>query len=105
MAIDQHSLARNRHFDMFDILKFHPELIGIGIYETAIIVKGDVFEVIGQSYVIVYDGSFWSCEGWDKKTLPAEENLFYFLREGDSYDMLNRRVLPGHNYNGIYPPA
>ena len=78
---------------MFDILKKRPELLGISIDEkTAIIVKGSIFEVIGQSYVIVYDGSFWSREGWDKKNLPAKDNLFYFLREGDKYDMLKREV-------------
>jgi len=94
IAIDQHSLARNRQFDMFDILKNRPELLGISIDEkTAIIVKGNVFEVIGQSYVMIYDRSFWSREGWDKKNLPAKEKLFYFLRDGDQYDMLNRRVI------------
>ena len=59
VAIDQHVLARNRQFDMFDILKNRPELLGIGIDEnTAIVVKGDVFEVIGKSYVLIYDKSF-----------------------------------------------
>ena len=28
IAIDQHVLARNRQFDMFDILKKRPELAG-----------------------------------------------------------------------------
>lgn len=94
IAIDQHSLVRNRQFDMFDILKKRPELLGISIDEkTAIIVKGNIFEVIGQSYVIIYDRSFWSREGWDKKNLPSKDKLFYFLREGDLYDMLNRRVI------------
>lgn len=94
IAIDQHVLARNRQFDMFDILKKRPELLGISIDEqTAAIVKGNIFEVIGKSYVIIYDGSFWSGEGWDKKTLPAKDKLFYFLRQGDRYDMLNRRVI------------
>lgn len=64
VAIDQHVLARNRQFDMFEILRNRPELLGIGIDEsTAIIVKGDIFEVVGKSYVVVYDGKFWSREG------------------------------------------
>jgi cyanophycinase len=46
-AIDQHVLARNRQFDMFEILNAHPALLGIGIDEnTAIIVKGNEFEVM-----------------------------------------------------------
>jgi len=47
VAIDQHVLARNRHFDMIEILTHRPELLGIGIDEkTGIIVKGNQFEVI-----------------------------------------------------------
>ncbi len=94
VAIDQHVLARNRQFDMFDILKHRPELLGISIDEnTAIIVRGDQFEVTGDSYVIVYDGTFWSREGSDLKTLPEKNRLFYFLRKGDKYDLKNREVM------------
>ena len=94
IAIDQHLLARNRHFDMFDILEKRPELLGIGIDEgTAIVVQGDTFEVIGKSYVVVFDGSFWSREGSELKNLPLDNNLFYFLRSGDKYDMNQRDVL------------
>jgi cyanophycinase len=94
VAIDQHTLTRNRHFDMFDILKNRPELLGISIDEnTAIIVKGNEFEVIGESYVLIYDGTFWSREGSELKTLPEKDGLFYFLRKGDRYDLLNRQVI------------
>ena len=42
VAIDQHLLARNRHFDMFTILKQYPHLLGFGIDEnTAMVVRGD----------------------------------------------------------------
>ena len=93
-AIDQHVLARNRHFDMIEILTQRPELLGIGIDEsTGIIVNGNQFEVIGESYVVVYDGSFWSREGSDLKKIPENTVLFYFLRAGDKYDLLNRRVI------------
>ena len=93
-AIDQHVLARNRHFDMIEILTQRPELLGIGIDEsTGIIVNGNQFEVIGESYVVVYDGSFWSREGSDLKKIPENTALFYFLRAGDKYDLLNRRVI------------
>ncbi len=94
IAIDQHVIARNRQFDMFDILSNRPELLGIGIDEsTAIIVKGDVFEVVGESYVVVYDKSFWSREGSDLKNLPNENNLFYYLRDGDKYNMRERVII------------
>lgn len=94
VAIDQHVLARNRQFDMFEILRNRPELLGIGIDEsTAIIVKGDIFEVVGKSYVVVYDGKFWSREGWEFKKLPEKGQLFYFLREGDRYNMRERIIM------------
>ena len=94
VAIDQHLLARNRQFDMLNILEKRPELLGIGLDEsTAIIVQGNEFEVIGKSYVVVFDGSFWSREGSDLKTLPPANNLFYFLRPGDKYDLKKRAVI------------
>ena len=94
IAIDQHVIARNRHFDMFDILQNRPELLGISIDEgTAVVVQQNEFEIIGRSYVIIYDGTFWSREGSDLKTLPGEDQLFYFLRSGDKYDMKERRVI------------
>ncbi len=94
IAIDQHVLARNRHFDLFEILDAKPGLLGVGIDEkTAMIVQGDVFEVMGPSYVLVYDDQFWSREGSDLKKLPEADRRFYFLREGDRYDMRNREKL------------
>lgn len=94
VAIDQHVLARNRQFDMFSILKHKPGLLGIGLDEgTAIVVQGNTFEVIGSSYALVYDGSFWSREGSGLKNLPPENTLFYFLKEGDKYNLKKRAVI------------
>ncbi|MGB5607529.1 cyanophycinase [Eudoraea sp.] len=100
ITIDQHVLTRNRQFDMFTILKKKPELLGIGIDEsTAIIVKGDILEVIGESYVLIYDQAFWSSESSDlydhnaQKELPKKDQLFYFLKSGDKYDLRERKVI------------
>lgn len=94
IAIDQHVLARNRQFDMYGIIREHPELLGIGIDEnTAVVVQRDTMEVIGASYVLVYDGTFWSREGNDLKILPAEEILFYMLRRGDRYNLRLRKII------------
>jgi len=94
IAIDQHVLARNRQFDMYGILREHPELLGIGIDEnTAVVVQRDTMEVIGASYVLVYDGTFWSREGSDLKKLPEKESLFYMIRQGDRYDLRLRKVI------------
>lgn len=83
VAIDQHLLARNRHFDLIPLIQKYPHLLGIGIAEdTAIVVQGDEFEVIGQSVVAIYDYN---------KTVGGE-GRFYFLRPGDSFDMHRRQA-------------
>lgn len=93
VAIDQHTLARNRQFDMFEILKQYPDLLGLSIDEnTAIWVHGNTFEVLGQSYVLVYDGTHWNQkEGRFVKNANGQER-FHLLRKGARYHMLNRRV-------------
>lgn len=94
VAIDQHHIARNRHFDMFAILDRYPHLLGVGIDEgTAIEVSGNEFHVLGAGYVAIYDGTFWSREGSRLKQLPEMNRLFYFLRPGDRYDLAERSVI------------
>ena len=94
IAIDQHVLARNRQFDMFEILKNRPELLGIGLDEsTAIVVKQDTFKVIGESKVLIYDGSFWSRDHNDIENPPEVEQFFYFLQNGDRYNLKERKVI------------
>jgi cyanophycinase len=94
VAIDQHLFARNRQFDMFEILEKRPELLGIGLDEnTGIIVKGDQFTVFGNSYVAIYDGTRWSAERDTTYHLPAGSKEFYLLRQGDRYDMLHRKII------------
>ncbi|MGE5349887.1 MAG: cyanophycinase [Actinomycetota bacterium] len=93
-AIDQHVLARNRQFDMYEVIRAHPGLLGISIDEnTAAIVQGDTLDVLGASYILIYDGTFWSREGSELKTLPGKESLFYMIRQGDRYDLRQRRVI------------
>ena len=83
VAIDQHILKRNRHFDLIDVIKTHPQLLGLGIDEdTAIIVQKDRFEVLGQGYVAIYDA---------RLTLDSG-GLFYFLAPGDRFDLKTRQA-------------
>ncbi len=81
-AIDQHLLRRNRHWDLLEILNAHPELLGIGIDEnTAIVVENGWFEVIGSSYVAIYD----------RQHMIEEDGYYYFLSPGDTYHFIERR--------------
>jgi cyanophycinase len=82
-AIDQHLLRRNRQFDLIEVVEAHPELLGIGLDEdTAIVVQGDEFEVIGRSYVAIYDHARQLDSG----------GRFYFLEAGDRFDLRTRRA-------------
>lgn len=93
VAIDQHLFARNRQFDIFEILDNRPELLGIGLDEnTGIIVRGDLFRVIGESYVAIYDGTRWSAERDTIYQLPEGSREFYFLKAGQRYNLKKRAV-------------
>jgi cyanophycinase len=94
IAVDQHLLARNRHFDMFEVLDEYPELLGIGLDEnTGIIVRQDTFEVVGESYVAIYDGTRWSAERDTIYNLKEGQRQFYFLKKGDRYNLRERKVI------------
>ncbi|MBI4540341.1 MAG: cyanophycinase [Gemmatimonadetes bacterium] len=83
VAIDQHLLRRNRQFDLIQVIEAQPELLGIGIDEnTAIVVQGDRFEVVGQSYAAVYDRGRQLDSG----------GRFYFLAPGDQFDFRTREA-------------
>ncbi len=91
-AIDQHLLVRNRQFDLLEVRKKYPELLGIGIdEETAIVVHRNEFEVIGNKYVAVYDGTM--IQNGSIIKLSASDNRFYFLKAGDKYDLNKRQPL------------
>ena len=79
-AIDQHLLSRNRQFDLLEIIRAKPELLGLGIDEdTAIVVEGDRFRVIGRSYAAVYDA--------------GAEKDFELLAPGTVFDLGERKIV------------
>jgi cyanophycinase len=86
-AIDQHIDARNRWDDLIPVIKRYPNLLGIGLSEdTAIVVKGDQFEVIGKSKVAIHDNT--------RKYLPWQKP-YYLLGAGDTYNMTTRKIVTG----------
>ena len=95
VAIDQHILRRNRQFDLLPVIEKHPELLGIGIDEnTAIVVHGDQFEVIGPSFVAITDAQQWLHK--DPTASPngaASKGKIYFLGAGERFDLKSRRIL------------
>ncbi len=83
-AIDQHINARLRWNDLIPVIKKWPNLLGIGLSEgTAIIVKGDTFEVMGKWKVAIHDSTALR-QPWEKE--------FFVLSSGDVYNMKTRRI-------------
>ena len=84
-AIDQHIDTRNRWDDLIPVIRRFPNLLGIGLSEnTAIVVTGDQFDVIGESQVAIHDNT---------RAYRGREKPYYLLGAGDTYDMRTRRVV------------
>jgi len=80
-AIDQHVMARKRENDLASVMTAHPQLLGLGIDEsTAVVVRGDQFEVIGKSKVLVWDGK------------PHDGNGYLWLSPGQKFNLKTRNV-------------
>ncbi len=83
-AIDQHINTRNRWDDLIPVIQKLPALLGIGLSEgTAIIVKGDRFDVAGKWKVAVHDNT---------RLYQPWEKPYYVLAAGDVYNMKTRKV-------------
>jgi len=83
VAIDPHLTEQKREAELVNVVDAHPELLGIGIDETAaIVVQSDVFEVIGAGRVAIYDN------------VKHDGNWYYWLTCGDRFDLRSRKVLP-----------
>jgi cyanophycinase len=84
VAIDQHLNTRSRWDDLIPVVKKWPELLGIGLSETtAILVKGDRFEVMGAWKVAVHDNT---------RLYQPWEKPYFVLSAGDVYNMKTRKV-------------
>ncbi|PMD90402.1 peptidase S51 [Siphonobacter sp. BAB-5405] len=100
-AIDQHLLKRNRQFDLIDFIRQSPQLIGIGLDEsTAIVVQQDQLEVLGKSYVAVYDyqtivGKREPHVQGQQEQFTASNGGFILLSQGQRYDLRERKVMRG----------
>ena len=108
-AIDQHLLRRNRQFDLVDFIRQSPDLIGLGLDEsTAVLVQKDTFEVIGKSYVAVYDYQTIIGKGAphlvdDNEVSTASNGPFILLSSGQRYDLQQRKVVRENRRNTTAP--
>jgi len=98
-AIDQHLLVRNREFDLVSLIRKSPQLIGIGLDETtAVVVQRDTLQVIGKSFVAIYDYNT-IIKSEEKPLLDGKQDYtastgpFFFLSPGQKYDLAKREVI------------
>ena len=74
-------------------------MIGIGLEQaTAILVQRDTLEVIGKAYVAIYDYNTIIGNGVkhvvnNKEVFTASNGPFFFLHEGQKYDLAKREVI------------
>ena len=93
VIVMNHFLARNKQFAHIEAIHSNRERLAIGIDEGAgILVQGERFEVVGNSYVAVYDGSMYYRQNDSTTLLPTNSDQFYLLKNGDRYNLLKRRV-------------
>jgi cyanophycinase len=86
VAIDQHFTQRKRQKDMTSLMKVYPQYLGIGIDEaTAVVVKGQVADVIGKGKVYFYDA---------RRKVEIGAPDYEALSAGGRYDLKERKALP-----------
>lgn len=85
VAIDQHFSQRGRQKDMTQLMKKHPQLLGIGLDEaTAIIVQKSKAKVVGRGKAHFYD-----------RNLPVYPDRpdYVALPAGSEYELKDRKIL------------
>ncbi len=89
VIVDQHFLQKGRFNRLALAVIDYPDLMGVGIdAETAVIVHGREFEVIGNSNVTVIDGRKASREKLAKGEPAAARNLkIHVLRAGMTFQV------------------
>ena len=106
VIVMNHFLSRNKQFRHTQALHRLPKYIGIGIDDnTGIFIENGVFEVIGQSYVAMYDGTNYLKSKDSIARLPIGSERFYLLRNGDRYSLTKRQVLSPKRLKPLVVPT
>lgn len=96
VIIDQHFAERGRIGRLLGAVAHNPRLLGIGVDEdTAIVVKGSGFEVIGAGGVTIVDAATLTrsniAEAEPDLVLSMHDVTLHALSAGDRFDLLSRR--------------
>ncbi len=96
VIIDQHFAERGRFGRLFGAVAQNPRVLGIGVDEdTALIVEGERFHVLGAGAVYVIDGAGVThsniAEAEPERTLSMFDVRLHVLSSGDGFDLRERR--------------
>lgn len=96
VMIDQHFAERGRIGRLLGAVAHNPRLLGIGVDEdTAIVVRGEDFEVIGAGGVTIVDAARLShsniAETKPESVLSMHDVTLHVLSAGDRFNLLSRR--------------
>ena len=99
VIIDQHFAERGRFGRLIGAVAHNPRVLGMGIDEdTAAMVEGDRFRVIGSGAVYVVDGSDVTycnvAEARAECALSMHDVRVHVLSDGDGFDLKSRRPVP-----------
>ncbi|HYE28040.1 MAG TPA: cyanophycinase [Allosphingosinicella sp.] len=99
VIIDQHFAERGRFGRLIGAIAHNPRILGLGLDEdTAAVVEGDRFKVIGSGAVYVVDGSDISysniAEARPDQALSMHNMRVHVLSDDDSFDLQTRRPSP-----------
>jgi len=109
VIIDQHFAERGRYGRLLGAVAHNPRILGIGIDEdTAIVVTGRMFKVIGSgaAYVVDGEGATHSniAEARRDRALSMFDVRMHVLSSGDQFDMEQRTAHAGEHQAGAKPP-
>jgi cyanophycinase len=109
VIIDQHFAERGRYGRLLGAVAHNPRLLGIGIDEnTAILVEGRSFRVMGSGAAYVVDGEEAThsniAEAKSERALSMFDVRMHVLSSGDRFDLDARTPSPGKDDHGARPP-
>lgn len=99
VIIDQHFAERGRFGRLMGAIAHNPRVLGMGVDEdTAAVVEGDRFTVIGSGAVYVFDGQHVShsniAEASPERVLSLHGVRVHVLGTGDGFDLRRRQPRP-----------
>jgi len=99
VIIDQHFAERGRFGRLLGAVAHNPRVLGLGVDEdTAAVVEGSRFRVIGSGAVYVFDGQHVThsnvAEASPERVLSMHNVKVHVLGTGDEFDLKERKPIP-----------